>query len=108
MLLEGIITGYLTCFLSLPPFFPEKQKVKIFFLLAILHASIKFSLLPDVVNAITISPELPNASNCLEKIYLKPKSFPVAVIAETSVDNAIPANAFLFFLYFTVSSVAKC
>ena len=97
MLLEGIITGYLTCFLSLPPLFPEKQKVKIFFLLAILQASIKFSLLPDVVNAITISPELPNASNCLEKIYLKPKSFPVAVIADASVDNAIPANAFLFF-----------
>ena len=100
MFLEGIIIGYLTYFLSLPPLFPEKQKVKIFFLLAILHASIKFSLFPDVVKAMTTSPELPNASNCLEKIYLKPKSFPVAVIAETSVDKASPAIAFLFFFIF--------
>ena len=56
----------------------------------------------------TISPRFPKASNCLEKIYSKPKSFPVAVIAETSVDKASPAIAFLFFWNLTVSSVAKC
>ena len=48
------------------------------------------------------------ASSCLEKIYLKPKSFPVAVIAELSEDREIAEKGFLFFLYFIVKSVAKC
>ena len=87
---------------------PEKQQVKIFFLFATLNASTKFKLFPEVVRAIATSPELPMASNCLEKINLKSISLPIAVIAELSVDSAIAAIAFLFFLYLTVNSVAKC
>ena len=55
-----------------------------------------------------ISPGLPNASICLEYIFSKPKSFPIAVKADVSVVNANPGNAFLFFLKRTVSSVARC
>ena len=36
------------------------------------------------------------------------KSFPIAVIADVSVAKDRAANAFLFFLNLTVSSVAKC
>ena len=63
--------GYLVNFLSLPPLFPEKQKVKIPFFFAILAASIRFILLPDVVRAMQIPPFLPMDSNCLENIFLK-------------------------------------
>ena len=54
------------------------------------------------------SPLSPNASSCLENIYLKPKSFPIAVSADVSVANEIADIAFLLILYLTVSSVAKC
>lgn len=54
------------------------------------------------------SPLFPNASSCLENIYLNPKSFPIAVSADVSVASEIADIAFLFFLYLTVSSVAKC
>jgi len=97
-----------TCFFILPPLFPEKQKVFNFFLLATLIASIKFGLLPLVVIAMQMSPLLPMASSCLEKIYLNPKSLPIAVRAEVSVVKAIAGSAILFFLNLTVSSVARC
>ena len=48
------------------------------------------------------------ASSCLEKIYLKPKSLPAAVIAELSEDREIAEKGFLFFLYLIVNSVARC
>ena len=44
-----------------------------------------------------MSPELPNASICLEKIFLNSKSLPIAVIAEVSFVRAIEAIAILFF-----------
>ena len=71
-------------------------------------ASIKFLLFPEVVKAIQISPLLPIASICLEKIYLNLKSFPIAVNADPSVVSAIAGIACLFFLNLTVSSVARC
>ena len=58
--------------------------------------------------AIHMSPGCPNASICLEYIYLKPKSLPIAVKADVSVVNANPGNAFLFLLKRTVNSVARC
>jgi hypothetical protein len=64
--------------------------------------------LPEVVMAIAMSPLLPMASICLEKINLKLKSLPIAVIVDVSVAKDKAANAFLFFLNLTVSSVAKC
>ena len=67
-----------------------------------------FWLFPEVVIPIHKSPLLAIASICLEKINLKPRSFPIAVIAEVSVESDIAEKAFLFFLYLTVSSVAKC
>ena len=99
---DGIITGYLLNFFNFPPLLPEKQAVKIFFLFASLNASIKFWLLPDVVRAIAISPVFPIASNCLEKIYLKPKSLPDAVMADVSAERARPEIAFLFFFHLLV------
>ena len=99
---------FVTYFFNFPPLFPLKQKVFNFFLLATFTASIKFSLFPEVVMATQISPWLPIASTCLENIYLKPKSLPIAVRADVSVVNAIEGNAFRFFLNLTVSSVARC
>ena len=54
------------------------------------------------------SPLSPNASSCLENIYLKPKSFPIAVIAEVSVVRAIADKPFLWVLNLPVSSAARC
>ena len=67
-----------------------------------------FLLLPEVVIAITVSLFFPRASICLENINLKLKSLPIAVRAEVSVVSAKAAIAFLFFLYLTVSYVARC
>ena len=100
--------GNLANFFILPPLFPEKQNVISFFLLAIFIASIKFWLLPEVVIPTHISPDCPNASICLENIYLKLKSLPIAVRADVSVVNASPGRALLFLLKRTVNSVARC
>ena len=50
----------------------------------------------------------PRASIWLEKICSKPKSLPIAVSADVSVDNDIAEKAFLFLENLTVNSVDKC
>ena len=55
-----------------------------------------------------MSPGFPIDSNCLEKISLNEKSFPIAVNAEVSVAYDIAGTDFLFFLYLTTNSVAIC
>lgn len=92
-----MIKGKFICFFNFPPRFPEKQTEIIPFFFATFAASIKLLLLPEVVSAIAISPFWPMASSCLEKINLKPKSLPAAVIAELSEDKEIAEKGFLFF-----------
>lgn len=67
-----------------------------------------FELLPLVEIGIIRSFLLANASICLEKIYLKPKSLPIAVIALVSVESEIAGKALLLYFSLTVNSVAKC
>ena len=74
----------------------------------IFKALIIFKLCPEVEIANIVSPFFAIASICLEKIYSKPKSFPIAVNADVSVANEIAEIAFLLNLNLTVSSVAKC
>ena len=102
VLFEGIIIGYFVYFLSFPPFLPEKQNVLIFFLFAIFAASIRFSLFPEVVIAIAMSPLFPMASICLENMFFKAKSFPVAVIIDVSVANEIAGKATLLSYFTTI------
>ena len=71
MLFDGIIIGNSVYYLSLPPLFPEKQNDLIFLSFAILAASIRFLLFPEVVNDIAISFLEPMPSSCLEKICSK-------------------------------------
>ena len=56
-----------------------------------------FWLFPLVLIGITKSLSLLKASTCLLNIFLKLKSFPIAVIALVSVDREIAANAFSIF-----------
>ena len=55
-------------FLINPPLFPLKQNVFNLSLFLAFAALIKFLLLPEVVNAIAMSPLFPRLSICLEKI----------------------------------------
>jgi len=87
---------------------PTKQNVIIFFLFAALRALTILVLFPEVVIPTAMSPELPIASICLEKIFSNLKSLPMAVIAEVSVVIEIAGRALLFFLNFTIISVARC
>lgn len=67
-----------------------------------------FLLDPDVEMQTKQSPFFPRACICLEKIYLNPKSFPIAVNALVSVTKDKAAMAFLLNLNLTVNSVARC
>jgi len=71
---------------------------------AVLIASIIFSLFPDVEIAISMSPLPPTASTCLEKIYLKPKSFPIAVIRAIFEDSESAFIGLLSFSNFPTNS----
>ena len=87
------------CFLFGYFFFVKITDV-IFFFLANFNALITFLLFPEVVIPIAISPGFPIDSNCLEKISLNEKSFPIAVNVEVSVDKDIAGIDFLFFFVF--------
>ena len=67
-----------------------------------------FSLFPDVEIPIATSPVLPIASIWREKTLLKPRSLPVAVRTEVSVESDRAGIAFLFSENLTTSSVARC
>ena len=95
-------------FLTYSVFLPVKTIVFIWFFFANSRALITFLLLPDVEIPITTSSFWPSASSCLENKNSNPKSFPIAVRVDVSVERDKAAIAFLFLLNLTVNSVERC
>ena len=67
-----------------------------------------FELFPLVEIAKTISFEFAIELTCLEKTFLYPKSFAIAVIADVSVFKQIEGIGYLFFKKRPTNSAEKC
>ena len=94
---DGHNTQYLDIFASEFVFWPVRDIVVAPISFANSTALIIFLLSPEVEKLNNISFAFKIPSICLEKILLKPKSFPAAVITDESVVRAIAGNDFLFF-----------
>ena len=95
---------------ALPPEFPRKEIVFIFFFFANFKTSRIFFELPDVEKQINKSSLFASASNCLLNTLLKLKSFEQAVIKVLSTFRhmaGIP-NLLYFLSNLTKNSVAIC